>query len=72
MNMNIEKPALKIRNSIENQARRIPTRFDDITNEIAAEKMEKYYRQNEQKIISTYTLGNVLSQELGNLLNKVI
>lgn len=72
MKMNVKNPILQFYKTIDKQAGKIPTRFDDITKEIAAEKMEKYYRQNETNSTSTYTLGNVLSEELGDLLNKVI
>lgn len=70
--MNVTNQALKVMENVEKKSGKIPTRFDDIINDIAAERMEKYYRQNDTSVTSKYTLGSVLNSELGNLLNKVI
>ena len=72
MNINIANQVLNVVKNIERKSDKIPTRFDDIINDIAAERMEKYYRQNNTSVTSTYTLGSVLNSELGNLLNKVV
>lgn len=48
----------------------IPTRFDDIRNDIAAEQAEKYYKtiiSNTQNI-SKYKLGDVV----GKILNQIV
>lgn len=72
MGINFQKQSSNAFKNIEHAIDKIPTRFDDISTEIAAGKLEKYYRQNEQKITSTYSLGNVLSEKLGKLLNQVV
>lgn len=64
MSVNFKKYGYKVIQNLE----KTQTRFDDIKKEIAAEKLEKYYRQNESKVTSTFTLGNVV----GNLLDKVV
>lgn len=64
MSVNFKKYGYKVIQNLE----KTQTRFDDIKKEIATEKLEKYYRQNESKVTSTFTLGNVV----GNLLDKVV
>lgn len=52
---------------------KIPTRFDDIQKEIAKAEADKYYNQYACKNPdSTYTLGNVISEALGQKLNKIV
>lgn len=52
---------------------RIPTRFDDIQKEIAEARLEEYYKQVASPPDSgkTYTLGSVISETLGEKLNKI-
>lgn len=51
-------------------AKHMPTRFDDINKEIAAERAEKYYKAVASKVsdTSTYKLGD----KIGNLLDKIV
>ncbi len=52
---------------------KIPTRYDDIQREIAEARLEEYYKQVESEAAqTTYKLGNVISEALGNKLNKIV
>lgn len=55
--------------NVERLSKNIPTRFDDITNEIVKENMEKYYKSVESKEpVKYFKLGDML----GDKLNKII
>ena len=67
---------MSVKNITQNVAQvidsKIPTRFDDIQKEIQQAKIEEYFKQFiPQNSDKTYSLGNVLSEELGKKLDKI-
>ena len=47
---------------------RIPTRFDDITKEIIADKNRKYFQQAQTPEVTTYyTIGSVVGEKLNKI-----
>lgn len=47
---------------------KIPTRYDDIKNEIFLSKIKGYLAQQEEKPVTYYSLGSVIGNKLDHIL----
>ncbi len=65
-------PVKVFKNVLKFPESKIPTRFDDIQKEIEKERLEAYYNQTKQVSDGkTYSIGSVISEELGKKLNLI-